>query len=150
MIAMGYDLFGNAPTTTHGEYFRANIWGWQNFREMMAGADPNHKAFNTRDWETISSNSGSKVPRSRCERMARLILYKYALPPTSNTEAVLQRIAGKRIFRNDVPGFTVDKLLGEWQKENPKTTRMEVDDYCNERLNDFVLFLSTCGGFACC
>ena len=25
---MGMDVYGNAPTTKEGEYFRRNIWGW--------------------------------------------------------------------------------------------------------------------------
>jgi len=32
---MGYDLFGNAPKSEDGGYFRANIWSWPSIMELV-------------------------------------------------------------------------------------------------------------------
>ena len=70
---MGYDLMGCKA----GEYFQANIWEWSSFRKMMFMAEPaglmTRRAWSDKEWEATGSNSGHKVPKYRCLKMAKAL-----------------------------------------------------------------------------
>ena len=142
---MGYDLMGDNAHHPTGGYFRANIWGWSNFRKLMAQADPDGKAFNAKDWGSIGDNSGSHVPRTRCIKMAKAIKKYVRAAPESDTDIVIEHITQDFKIKRYIIGFEVagDPGVPPGEGYNSVETR-------DARIKEYITFLETCGGFRCC
>ena len=138
---MGYDLYGKNSDSKTGSYFRTNVWGWSNFRKLMAAGcqleidEGRCPPWADKDWDAISSNNGNFVGKIRCLKMAKVLRKQFEeRPPVDPAEIVVQALEGVVQFKKDLPGFE------KWDEIK------ERDEYVNK----YILFLETCGGFSCC
>ena len=133
---MGYDLMGCKPDAPSGKYFAINNNRWSSFRKMMFMAESmTRRAWSDKEWEAVGSNSGYKVPKYRCLKMAKAL--REAFEESGGRDAaekVMYKLSGTITLKKDIPGFE------KWES-------IKVRD---ERVTAYILFLEHCNGFRCC
>ncbi|MGD9805430.1 MAG: hypothetical protein AB7E81_11605 [Hyphomicrobiaceae bacterium] len=157
---MGMDVYGKAPTTEMGRYFRNNVWWWRPLADLCQALAPEICSGCTH-WH---SNDGDGLDESGARALAFVLETRLA----DGTVARLLAERDKRIA--EMPDETCDLCVGAgvrsdrlaiengWHKGpcnacngkgavRPWETRYPQDE---DNVRGFVAFLKTCGGFEIC
>ncbi|HEY4809159.1 MAG TPA: hypothetical protein VIH81_15645 [Roseiarcus sp.] len=64
---MGFDIYGKAPTSAEGKYFRRNAWRWPHLVRLLVDLCPEE----TRGWEGWLYNEGDGLDAVDARNLAR-------------------------------------------------------------------------------
>jgi hypothetical protein len=127
---MGMDVYGNAPTTKEGEYFRKNVWGWHPLWNLCEHLSPDIAG----SVKYGHSNDGDGLGQRDAGMLGRLLwdaLWDGRVDAFINSdEKSRERTYAKPPFFGDAPDhyYATDR----------------------ESVQNFALFLRDCGGFEIC
>lgn len=133
---MGMDVYGNAPTSEVGKYFRANVWSWRPIHHLC---------------ETVLkrklpgwgfNDAAGFTDQAQCDELAdKLAQYLVLFPndPIELESELRVNLGGRFVGR---PGGR-DPEHGEVTYENSETP-YKADP---ELVQQFIAFLRACGGF---
>ena len=133
---MGMDVFGIAPSSSEGEYFRASVWSWRPIHELMM--ELCHDLLDAELLAAMSFNDGQGPGNgTTCTEMAdRFEAWLDDNRAGCTLESSTLRVDGQGRF------IDPKKLHDKPQQETYSPYR--VDD---EHLREWVTFLRHCGGF---
>lgn len=126
---MGMDIYGKAPSTEEGEYFRANIWSWPPILGLIRTANEMAgMSIDTQDW---SYNDGAGLEtQEECNKLADAM--QLLLDGAESPVLVAEHL--------DVTHALV-KALGGITGAQPQA------EASREHAQGFITFLRGCGGF---
>jgi hypothetical protein len=133
---MGMDVCGRNPTSSAGEYFRANVWSWRPIHALMTELCGDLLGEELLDAMAFNDGAGPADQETCTEMAKRFDLWMEHHASGLELEGSDLRIAEDGHIVSD------EELL-----ENPdlKTrTPYEVED---EHLKEWIEFLRHCGGF---
>lgn len=123
---MGMDVYGKAPTSKAGEYFRANVWAWRPIHKLCAIVlgDP------LEDW---AYNDGAGLESAKeCVALAdKLEAYMKRFPQ--------EEISLESTIRVDERGRLLGEAAGMAGRSPYRAS--------HEHVHKFIAFLRACGGF---
>lgn len=131
---MGMDVSGIKPTTEQGEYFRASIWGWPSVLHVAEMAnEAGCLGFDMKGWR-YNDGDGLKK-QDDCTKLADAM---------STTIVYLKRTGEKHLPEK----LDMAKGLESMFKDSGmKVMGFEKEGIDFERVENFIGFLRTCGGF---
>lgn len=159
---MGMDVYGDKPTTTKGEYFRANVWSWRPIRALIEIANVRNKG-RIVDEETMAlmrSNDGAGLKtQEECNALANAM--EHLLSKTCFiTEHGLEIVEndGERCvnFPLDPDRSMCDKAGRFYKQQDIIDGKVKEEDlespYSVEfsHVRELITFLRSCGGFRVC
>lgn len=125
---MGMDIFGRAPFSEVGKYFRANVWSWRPIHqlcEQVLGQKFPSWAYN--DGEGLET-------QAECDRLADRLMHFLDSFPQESIE-----------IESD---FRVDPQTGVFLGRDPTCQKGEsAFSTTSDQVRRFVEFLRACGGF---
>jgi hypothetical protein len=137
---MGMDVYGNAPSSETGKYFRNNVWWWRPLANYIYGVAP-EVAARCQHWH---ANDGEGLDRADALALANILQSEI---DSGRTETYWNNnkseIATPRRNTAEAAIFAVvDELFGEDAQCSPQQYYFDV-----ENVQEFVNFLRDCGGF---
>ncbi|MCC0007728.1 MAG: hypothetical protein H6876_06340 [Hyphomicrobiaceae bacterium] len=157
---MGMDVFGKAPTSKEGEYFRNNVWWWRPLADICVALAPEICA----ECEHWQSNDGDGLKESSAMALAAVLDARLA------DGTVAKLVADRDAWLAALPDEPCDLCQGKgvrsdelaikngWDKKpcnacegkgtvRPWETRYQQDE---ENVREFANFLKASGGFSIC
>lgn len=118
---MGFDIYGQAPTSDAGKYFRNNVWWWRPMHALIMLTCGDILTFE--EMRELAFNDG----------------YAYS---AEKAEAIASRLA---VVAAD------EKLLASREKQmKERLPEIYWEHWSKDNVLEFVEFLRSCGGFEVC
>ena len=155
---MGMDVFGKAPSSEEGAYFRANVWWWRPLAAYCCFVAPGITAACTY-WQT---NDGDGLEAEDSIKLANV------LDEQISNGSCAAYISGRQRHLDNLPLEICEICAGTGQRKPPPETGPG-DRPCNgcdatgktksfdchypmdiETVQEFATFLRHCGGFSIC
>jgi len=133
---MGMDVFGKAPDTKEGEYFRANIWAWAPIHELIVELCSD--LFDEETLVVLATNSGAGADdQATCTEMA------------NRFEKWMEHHVEGHVIETDGIRVTPEGRIvsDEEMSENPDLETESPYNIRDEDLKEWIEFLRHCGGF---
>lgn len=155
---MGMDVFGNAPTSKAGEYFRNNIWWWHPLWHYCEALAPDLIPADNLGHSNDGWGLKAKASRQLAARLAEAIVSGEAEQYAQQYQAELDalspepcEICGATGHRAEPPEIGPGPRLcnachGSGQRPNFATHY----PFSVENVREFEAFLRDCGGFRIC
>lgn len=136
---MGFDIYGTAPTTEHGEYWRSSASGWSALWRWVASVSPTAQLLG----DKMYWNDGACVTQDAALAMANEIdaeIEQHGLPLQS------QELVAERAALDPTPA---DERMSElmFAFAGARVVNMLGDDYVARRITAFSKFCRESGGF---
>jgi len=176
---MGMDVYGRAPTSEAGAYFRRNVWGWHPLAELVCALAPRITAgctnWHSNDADGLNGEASRKLAMAlrraiRSGRAAKLVALRdieiAALPDQTCTLCNGTGIRDDDLGRR---GGQPQQVIGADTCAGPDHPRLGQRGWCNgcdgrgarpafakhytctvDDIAQFASFLETCGGFEIC
>ena len=152
---MGVDVYGNAPTTEQGEYFRNNVWAWRPLADYIIDTSPQIAAgccswftndgegLNAKDSTALADALQAEIDAGHTESYAKIRDAEIAAMP--NMPCRICGGTGRRLPSPDVgPGELPCNGCDETGSVRPWDSHYP---FWVENVQGFVTFLRGCGGF---
>lgn len=155
---MGMDVYGKAPTSEVGSYFRNNLWWWRPLADFLTDTYPEL----TSDCEYWQSNDGDGLDAEASAALARALIHDldggvvdaYA----ANRAETLAALPLEECWLCHGTGARTDEIGQQHGLDKPGgcngcqgagKTPHPVTSYgfSTENVREFAAFLSECGGF---
>ena len=132
---MGFDLYGQAPKSKRGEYFRNNVWWWRHLWTLVTLAC--HSFMFTNDTQGGCTNSGYLIGKRKASKIA------------TKLEGILK--SNKRGLMLENIGL-VNKPEVNLKKYGTKEPVWEMDEHLFSwgNVREFIKFCKESGGFKIC
>lgn len=157
---MGMDVYGQAPTSDAGKYFRNNVWWWRPLADLCQALAP-QVCSACEHWQ---SNDGDGLDADGAAALAAVLEARLADGTVARLLAErnerLANLADVTCCLCDGKGVRSDALAvsNGWDKkpcnacsgkgtERPPETHYVQDE---DNVREFAAFLSACGGFEIC
>lgn len=140
---MGFDLYGNAPTTKEGKYFRRNIWYWGPLADLCLSVAPKEcspcEEWHSNDGDGLDAEEAAHLAEAlelalSDGRVGRYIAELRSRPDYDRREGRANE--AKDGFRSWIAGV---KAAADFR-----------DDVTEDDVREFVSFLKGSGGFSIC
>jgi hypothetical protein len=133
---MGFDLIGERAKNKHGEYFRNNIWWWNNLWYFITIHC--RKILTEKELAYGNENGGKKIVKQKAERIVKKLKETLINGKAQEFETAITRIQNAAIEDNK-------KLEGGCT--NPNYNFDENYPFTVENLKEFIKFVENSGGF---
>jgi hypothetical protein len=153
---MGMDVYGNAPISQEGEYFRANLWGWRPIHYISQVANERFElGYDMSGW---GYNDGKGLPKTKAKKLADAIEklvaeYGEFQEPTDKiyiclgmwVEAGTGSFVGETENLDEV--YPIGTLIHNSIVDSKGRHIEPAHSIDREFLNDWLVFLRNSGGF---
>lgn len=134
---MGMDVYGVAPTSDKGEYFRASIWAWCPIHQLICEvSDAEGSIFTKDELRSMAHNDGAPGDIGD-ERMSRFVVgFERKL------SAIRQLSTSNKVAATSMPAVNIGKTLMQALGGNYSDRLYQVDV---EHLEEFLEFIRHAG-----